>query len=339
MKTTARILSILLALVLVIGVSASVLAADYAIAEFNNFSGVPADATEKVYISADGEDADELPDLITGYYIANKEDPSFAARDIPAWDTFYGSQVYVKSVSNWWGVNAGEKCATQSGGGQDEKGYYRDKDGFRFYSHLIHVGLDILGNSSPLEHGIGVKPSAKDNEIQNYVLVNVEGYNHFYAITGITGSAANQNASNRNASFNEGGTGTKGPDSNTGDNVVVYEIWGSTKAIADTETESKANDSSFKLIATGEISGNKAGEFNVDVSAYKTIKLVTHVNGTKTESNGGTNCVWGEASLYNLATDVVAPPAPTADTFSALPVALLVLSGAAVAVIIKKKEN
>ena len=37
--------------------------------------------------------------------------------------------------------------------------------------------------------------------------------------------------------------------------------------------------------------------------------------------------------------NVTETPAPTGDTFSALPVALLVLSGAAVAVIIKKKEN
>ena len=337
MKTTARILSILLALVLVIGVSASVLAADYEVAQLNNFAGIPADATNVTLVTADG-DGDGTPDLVKGWYVYNKEDLSFAGRNTPAWDTFYGSQVYVKSLSNWWGINAGEKCATQSGGGQDDKGYYRDKDGFKFYSHLIHVGLNLLGNSDPLEHGIGVKPSTKDNEIQNYVLVNVDGYNHFYAITGITGSAANQNGTNKPTEF--GGTGTKGWDSNTAANNVIYEIYGSTKAIADTETESKANDSSFKLIATGEIGANNAGEFNVDVSAYKTIKLVTKVIGTQTESNGGTECVWGEATLYNLPTDApVAPPAPTADTFSALPVALLVLSGAAVAVIIKKKEN
>ena len=95
-------------------------------------------------------------------------------------------------------------------------------------------------------------------------------------------------------------------------------------------------------IASGEVGANKAGEFNVDVSAYKTIKLVTHIVGTKTQSKGGTERVWGEATLYNLPTDSstpVTPPAPTGDVFSALPVALLVLSGAAIAVVLKKKEN
>ena len=340
MKTTARILSILLALVMVVGISTTAMAADYAIVENGQFAGVPADATDKVLVSADGSDEDATPDLIKGWYIYNSDDLTFAGRKTPAWDTFLGGQVMVKSPQNWWGVNAGAKCETQSGGGKDEKGYYREKDGFKFYSHLIHVGLSIDGHSIPLDHGIGVKPSKIDHEIQNYVLVNVEGYNHFYAITGITGSAANQNLTN--LPTEHGGSGTKGPDSNTAANTVIYEIWGSTKAIADTDTESKANDASFVKIASGEVGANKAGEFNVDVSAYKTIKLVTHIVGTKTQSNGGTECVWGEATLYNLPTDSstpVTPPAPTGDVFSALPVALLVLSGAAIAVVLKKKEN
>ena len=43
---------------------------------------------------------------------------------------------------------------------------------------------------------------------------------------------------------------------------------------------------------------------------------------------------------YTLTTvEDTTPPAPTGDTFTALPLALLALSGAAVAVIIKKKEN
>ncbi|MBO5323710.1 MAG: hypothetical protein J6A88_06395 [Oscillospiraceae bacterium] len=342
MKTTARILSILLALVMVVGISTTAMAADYAIVENGQFVGVPANATDKVLVSADGDDADEIPDLVKGWYIYNSDDLTFAGRKTPAWDTFYGSQVMVKSISNWWGVNAGAKCETQSGGGKDEKGSYRDKDGFKFYSHLIHVGLSssVNGHSVPLEHGIGVKPSKIDNPQENYVLVNVDGYNHFYAITGITGSAANQNMTN--LPTEHGGSGTSGPDKNTAANTVIYEIWGSTKAIADTDTESKANDASFVKIASGEIGANNAGEFNVDVSAYKTLKLVTKVVGTKTQSNGGTECVWGEATLYNLPTDgstPVTPPAPTGDVFTALPVALLVLSGAAIAVVLKKKEN
>ena len=327
MKITARILSILLALVMVVGISTTALAADYEVVEPGAFKGIPADATDKVYISADGEDADETPDLVTGWFI-NQKDTTESA--VPGWDTFYGSSVYVKSITNWWGVNAGSKCESQSSGGKDEKGSYRDKDGFKFYSHLIHVGLSsaVNGHSIPLEHGIGVTAASKDAAIQNYVLVNAEGYGYFYAITGITGSAANQNMTNIPTEY--GGTGTKGPDSNTASNTVIYEIWGSTKAGA------SAEDSSFVKIATGEIGANNAGEFNVNVAQYKTLKLVTHVIGTKTQSNGGTHCVWGEASLYNMPGTT---PAPTGDNFAGIVIALSVLSAGAIITMIRKREN
>ena len=339
MKKTARILSILLTLALAIGICTTAMAADYTVNNPTGFIGVPADATDVTLVTADG-DNDGTPDLVKGWYVYNKDDLTYAGRNTPAWDTFYGSQVYVKSMTKWWGVNAGEKAASQSDGGQDENGYYRIKDGTKFYSHLIYVHGstdEIMGVSEPLQHGIGVKPSTIDNEIQNYVLVNAEGYDYFYAITGITGSAFNIQATN--IPTESGGTGTKGPDGNTGTNTVIYQIWGSKNAIADTETESKADDSSFVLIASGEIGGNDTGEFNVNVAEYKTLKLVTTVKGTKTQSNGGTECVWGEASLYNMPAGSTPSNPETADTFSALPVALLVLSGAAVAVIIKKKEN
>jgi len=297
MKTTARILSALLALALVFSLSATAFAADYEESVANIFTGIPANAEDLVYISADGSDEDSIPDLVKGYYVYNSDDLTFAGRNTPTWDTFYGSSVYVKSATNYWGVNRGEGAKSQSGGGQDDKGYFRDKDGFRFYSHLIHVGVDVMGNCTPLEHGIGVKPSKPEHEIENYVLVDVDGYSHFYAIAGITGSAFNQNATNIPEDF--GGTGVKGYSSNTGANTVVYEIWGSPNVIADTEAESKAVDSSFTLIASGEIGATKTGEFNVDVSGCKTLKLVTKV-GETTKNNGGTECVWGNASLYNL---------------------------------------
>ena len=67
-------------------------------------------------------------------------------------------------------------------------------------------------------------------------------------------------------------------------------------------------------------------QFTTTHAKIKNVKyfkgLVTGVAGSTTPSN-----------------PVTPPPADTADTFSALPVALLVLSGTAVAVIIKKKEN
>lgn len=336
MKITARILSILLALVMVVGISTTALAADYEVVEPGAFKGIPADATDKVYISADGEDADEIPDLVKGWYIYNSDDLTFAGRKTPAWDTFYGSSFYVKSITNWWVINAGSKCETQNGGGKDEKGSYREKDGVKFYSHKIYVGLSsaVNGHSIPLEHGIGVKPSKIDNPQENYVLVNAEGYGYFYAITGITGSAYNQNKTNTPTEY--GGSGTKGPDSNTASNTVIYEIWGSPNAIADTDTESKANDASFKLLATGEISANNTGEFNVKIAGYKTLKLVTKVVGTKTQSNGGTECVWGEASLYNMPGTT---PAPTGDNFAGIVIALSVLSAGAIITMIRKREN
>ena len=295
MKKTAKILSVLLTLVLVVSLSVAAFAEDYTNSAIGLYNGLPKNAVDIVYISEGGTDS-AVPSLVKGYYLAGSDD-TFANREVPTWDTYYGKSIYVKSISNYWGVNRGEGCETQSDGAKDEGGSYRLKDGVKFYSHKIWIGVGIEGNSTCIDHGIGVKPSKKDAELQNYVLVSTDGHSRFYSLTGITGSAFNQNGTNIPEEF--GGSGTKGHDSNTGANTVVYEIWGSPNEIADTETESKANDASFVLIASTEVSGTQSGEFDVDVSAYKTLKLVTKV-GTKTDSNSGLNCVWGNAAVYNV---------------------------------------
>jgi hypothetical protein len=94
-----------------------------------------------------------------------------------------------------------------------------------------------------------------------------------------------------------------------------------------------ANDSDWtKLIdAAYNVEANSSMAFAAyaqSASTHAKIKNVKYFKGLVT----------GVAASSTPETPVT-PPAPTGDVFSALPVALLVLSGAAIAVVLKKKEN
>ena len=90
-------------------------------------------------------------------------------------------------------------------------------------------------------------------------------------------------------------------------------------------------DGEYTLLASsGAVTGTNIGEFDVYVGDYKYLKLEVD---TANDSHSGCASAFIDPVIYT------GEPAPTGDTFSALPVALMVLSGAAVAVIIKKKEN
>ena len=92
-----------------------------------------------------------------------------------------------------------------------------------------------------------------------------------------------------------------------------------------------SKDGEFTLLASsGAVYGSNIGEFDVWVDGYKYLKLEVD---TAQDSHSGCASAFLDPVIYT------GEPSPTGDTFTALPVALMLLAGAAVAVIIKKKEN
>ena len=192
---------------------------------------------------------------------------------------------------------------------------YRQLDNGKW--HKTDIALGFWGTK--YEKGLGVYPNGVDTiGTADYGLVyKVSGLgNYFYAVVGGTDHAVTN------------------PDPSAAKYQVDFELWASKDA-------TYSADAKFELIAqTQDIHATDTAEFNVEITGYNYIKLVV-----KMDSNAPDNqlsaCVWANAAVYTGTPSTPSTPSnpETADTFSALPVALLVLSGAAVAVIIKKKEN
>ena len=307
MKTAIRILCLCMVLCMTVGFFGVIgFAADetFIYSATGTWIGIPSDAEDVVYLS-DGAKDDKAPKLVTGYYVSSTEG-TWESRNQPKWNTSYGTTTYLRSVGGLWGLTKGK--TDQSGYGTDEKGEYRLKDGVKYYHADMYLGNVPGVGSTRVEHGIGVTVSPAD-QTQNYVMFDVDGYGRFYAVVGLTGTAFNNQASNVPTEF--GGTGSKGIDENTGANTVVFEVWGSKKEIKDSKSKSKANDSSFELLAESiEIGGQKTGEFSVDISGYKTLKLVTKA-GTATGSTSGLHSLWGNACIYNGSAINASPETPT----------------------------
>jgi len=297
MRISLKLLTVFLALSLLLGLlGVTGFATEenaYISSPLGTWYGIPADAADVTYLSVDGSDKDELPDLLTGYYVTSTEG-TWESRNLPKWDTAYGTITYVASATKIWGLTRGK--TDQSDYGTDADGEYRTKDGVKYYHAKLYLGNVPGLGSTLLDHGIAVTVSPSD-ETTNYVMFDVEDFNHFYSVVGLTGSAFNNQASNVPQEF--GGAGTKGVDSNTGANTAVFEVWGSAKALKDSESKSMADDKSFVLLATSEeIGGPKTGEFCVDIAEYKTLKLVTKAGAT-TGSTAGLHSLWGNACVYN----------------------------------------
>ena len=161
-------------------------------------------------------------------------------------------------------------------------------------------GVAMKIGGTTYTQGFGMHPSPANNTTESYVILN---------ISSIDG----------NRFYSK--VGITGTASGTTDTGVIFRVYGGYSA-----------DGEFTLLASsGALYGTSVGEFDVWVDGYKYLKLEVD---TAQSSNSGTACVFVDPVIYT------GEPAPTGDTFSALPAALLLLSGAAVAVmVIKKKEN
>ena len=147
--------------------------------------------------------------------------------------------------------------------------------------------------------GFGLHPSPANNPTESFVLLD---------ISSIEG----------NRFYSK--VGITGNAKDRDDIGVIFRVYGG-----------YSKDGEFTLLASsGALYGSSVGEFNVWVDGYKYLKLEVD---TAQSDNSSSAAAWVDTVIFT------GEPSPTGDTFSALPVALLLLSGAAVAVIIKKKEN
>jgi len=147
--------------------------------------------------------------------------------------------------------------------------------------------------------GFGLHPSPANNPTDSYVILD---------ISNVTG----------NRFYSK--VGITGNAASRDDIGVIFRVYGG-----------YSKDGEFTLLASsGALYGSSVGEFNVWVDGYKYLKL--EVDTAQSDNSSS-------ASAFVDTVIFTGEPSPTGDTFSALPVALLLLSGAAVAVIIKKKED
>lgn len=169
------------------------------------------------------------------------------------------------------------------------------------------VNVDTAFKGSPLiiggntyTQGFGLHPSAGSNPIDAFVTLD---------ISNIEGNRFYSKVGiTGNAATNGNGVG------------VIFRVYGG-----------YSKDGEFTLLASsGALYGDTVGEFDVWVDGYKYLKLEVD---TAQNDHSSSASAWVDTVIYT------GEPSPTGDTFTALPVALMLLAGAAVAVIIKKKEN
>lgn len=112
-----------------------------------------------------------------------------------------------------------------------------------------------------------VSPSTKKSASVIYNLQGL-GEKYFYSVVGMTG-AANTNPASGDYTYK-----------------LTFEVYGS---------KGGTNEADFELITyASDIRAYLVAEFNVDISSYKYLKLVTYSNG----GNSGGSFVWADACLY-----------------------------------------
>lgn len=211
-----------------------------------------------------------------------------------------------------WNGEGKRKSVQKGASNLDANGYRQIENGISY--HYSEIALGYWGTQ--YKKGLAVYPNGIGEK--DYALVyDVNGLgNHFHAVVGGTDHAVTD--PNQTAYF------------------VDFELYGS-------KDSKYSADGNYELLAHAEdIRIYETAEFNVDITGYRYIKLVVKMDPTSPDNQLSAS-VWADAALYSMPGDiddsVVVPPADTADTFTALPIALMVVSGAAVAVIIKKKED
>ena len=146
--------------------------------------------------------------------------------------------------------------------------------------------------STKFQHGLGVLPVAGTSGQKTYIILDIStisDIDRFYAVAGITGS---------------------GVDKDGNSYGVVFEVYGSEKVTTNEK------DASFKKLAvSGDIFGKDSGEFDVDISGMKTLKLVTLIaDGNKGKNNSNTQSIWANACVYKYDANASTPTEPTEPT-------------------------
>ncbi|MBP3479419.1 MAG: NPCBM/NEW2 domain-containing protein, partial [Oscillospiraceae bacterium] len=319
MKITKRVLSGLLALVMVLSLCPVITFAaetgddgshiqEGAFTESANgkYSGVP--GQDVVYLS-DDKDGDGAPELFKGYY-------SGTNGKAPFWNQNYNGSIYARVVS---GFDDSTKAATYGIVGiySSHKDvaydstcnkYYRDVGSPVVRYYVTDIAVGAVGTK--FGHGIGVLPVADNTaEEQQYVMFDVSDYDYFYSVVGITGSAVNNNSTNipgkatvtvKDDEGNESSEVSWDPVKFQGSNEVVFIVYGS------------VDGENWDKLATTTLANYRSGEFNVDVSNYNYLKLSTEAGSNAAldnlaesgyeggSTNSGCNSVWANACVYNV---------------------------------------
>ena len=154
--------------------------------------------------------------------------------------------------------------------------------------------ITVGKKSAEFKHGLGVLPVSGSSGLKTYIILDISqisNVDRFYAVAGLTGTGADKDGNSYGS---------------------VFEVYGSEKVTTD------ANDASFKKLAvSGDIFSKDSGEFDVDITGYKTLKLVTII-AESNKSKLNTNCqsIWANACVYKYdenGTNPVAPVEPEED--------------------------
>ncbi len=133
------------------------------------------------------------------------------------------------------------------------------------------------------QYGLGVHPCYVGAENPGGIVYDVSSLNvnRFYAVVGATGANPTAPAtSNSNSSYLNGA-----------DYAITFELWGSAAA-------EYSEDMEFvKLAYVDNIYYWLTAEFNVDITGFNYLKLVTRMTDGMT-SNSGCAAAWGSASVY-----------------------------------------
>ena len=145
----------------------------------------------------------------------------------------------------------------------------------------VHKDAIMLSYKGILfEKGLGVHPNTYGGA-DRYIVYNVSSLNaeRFYALVGANGTEITKTDRNGRA--------------------VTFELWGSAA-----ETYDKDTTEFVKLAYVDDIRAYVVGEFDIDISGYNYIKLVVKVFDSPSDSNTPTNASsavsWGGACVYSL---------------------------------------
>ena len=134
----------------------------------------------------------------------------------------------------------------------------------------IYIGGTATTGGTKFDKGIGVQPqspTATNNRGASWTTIDISTYDvdTFYAAIGGTNASNQQN----------------------GHNSFIYQVLGGTD-----------KNGAFTLLAESEpITKTQTGEFKVDISGYKYLKLL--IKCTETGTHGYGNSVWANACVYN----------------------------------------